>query len=103
MRENSDMVCSIEHASAAMKVCIRGFAFSKEITYNNLSTTQVVLEGENEVVYADAMRLYNPTIAAQIESEKNLNFVEFYTSFSRTKLSEEKYRIGVCSSLCCFV
>lgn len=89
------ITCIIEYAEANEQVCIRGFAFSEDVKHNNLNKTSVVLKGKKEILCAKTMKIYNPTIAPQMESKKNLNFVEFYTAFSREKLHEEQYQIGV--------
>ncbi len=90
-----NLVCVIELAEVSDKVCVRGFAYLEHVRNNNLSQTYVILQGEKEMICAETIRLYNPTIAPQMESRKNLNFVEFYTVFSPERLHEKQYRIGV--------
>lgn len=95
IRESEDMVCNIEYAMAQEEICIRGFAFLKNIRYNNLNKTYVVLKGQKQTVYVRAASIYNPTIAFQVQSKKNLDFAEFYVSFSGEVLKEGTYEIGV--------
>ncbi|MCI8371185.1 MAG: glycosyltransferase [Lachnospiraceae bacterium] len=88
--------CMIEYAQVEEdRVCIRGFAYSEHIRYNNLNRLYIVLKGEKETLYIKTMKLYNHTISVQREVNKNLCFVEFYTRFSQKSLKEAEYQIGV--------
>ena len=89
------VVCRIESAEVERQVCIRGFAYLQNCRHNNWNRTQIVLKGREETIYASTQKIYNPTIAPQMESQKNLNFVEFYTCFPEERLKEEVYQIGV--------
>ena len=95
MEKRTDMVCTIESVTAGEKVCIRGFAFLESIRYNNLNQAFIMLKGKKQTVYVKAVLLYNPTIAVQVQSRKNLNFTEFFVSFSAEQLTEDTYAIGV--------
>lgn len=95
LKNGGDIVCTIESAMAGEEVCIRGFAFLENIRYNNLNQVFVRLKGQAQTLCVKALTIYNPTIAMQVQSKKNLNFAEFYVSFSAKHLKEERYEIGI--------
>lgn len=93
--DDEELIVHIEFVRVEDKVYIGGFAFSENVKHNNSNKTYVMLKGQKEVAAVETMRIYNPTIAPQMESSKNLNFVEFYTAFPIAKLHEAAYGIGV--------
>lgn len=95
LAQRDAFTCVIEYAQAEEKVCIRGFAFSEAVKHNNFNRITLLLKGNQEILCVKTMKIYNPTIAPQMESRRNLNFVEFYTTFSREKLQEKQYQIGI--------
>lgn len=94
-QETDKMQCQIEYAEVTDCVCIRGFAYLTGVRYNNLNRVCVILSGEQKNFYLVAEKLYNPTIALQLESDKNLNFVEFVAKYPAKKLPAGCYQVGV--------
>lgn len=94
-KEGDGLVWMVESVTVQEQICIRGFAYVEKSQYNNYGKTEVVLRGEQEQLCVQTMRLYNPTIAPQMESKVDLNFAEFYTVFPREALGEKKYVIGL--------
>lgn len=94
-QETDDMVCHVEYAKETDRICVRGFAYMEHVRHNNLNQIVVMLKGEEKTSYIRACRIYNPTIAPQMDSDKNLNFVEFQAGCSSEQIGRGQYQLGV--------